>query len=557
MDLVWGTGKISTRFCETMERYKSAFPSFVKQLIPNIEFFLDIDAAKTGSVFFGKPVKKPDETIWLKKDVRCIVAVAKSEIVINEMKNSYGIPAESLLDYRRVFMGINNALADRYSQERFEIHDTILRRKVSVASIIKSCLENQQRYSGELEDYSPYEIMDAFIFLYGTDGNKLLEMVKKADLFKQHIGQIKHVAMVSATFSLGGAEKVVSNLIPLFIDKGYEVSLISRDETEDDYELDARANRLNVFSSINIFNPEWNFRKFEEAIEKSDIDAVCFHNPYVGVEYLCEVIILRIMRKYVITECHTSFNRFMKVYAQRMDYSVAYSFSDAFVVLDENEKTKWNQLGLLPVAIRNPVDKMNNNTMLVKAKSHKRSILWVGRIMQEAKQVLETVRIMKALCAEIPDAHLTILGKKYNENDYEALNKAICDSGLKENIEICEFTPDPEEYYKKADIVLVTSEDEGFSMVLLESKSYGIPVVMYDIPHLPFVRDGRGIVTVNQKDAEGAAEKIIELLNDSDIYNRVSNEAIESFDDYKEEDIGEKWSRLFKSICDHADMITV
>ena len=48
----------------------------------------------------------------------------------------------------------------------------------------------------------------------------------------------------------------------------------------------------------------------------------------------------------------------------------------------------------------------------------------------------------------------------------------------------------------------MTSQYEGFSLALLESRSFGVPCVSYEMPYLEMHRDGRGLIRVPQGDLE-------------------------------------------------------
>ena len=52
-------------------------------------------------------------------------------------------------------------------------------------------------------------------------------------------------------------------------------------------------------------------------------------------------------------------------------------------------------------------------------------------------------------------------------------------------------------------------------MVVLETKAYGISIVMYDLPYLALTRDKKGVLSSEISDLGTMADNIVKLLNDN------------------------------------------
>lgn len=107
--------------------------------------------------------------------------------------------------------------------------------------------------------------------------------------------------------------------------------------------------------------------------------------------------------------------------------------------------------------------------------SKEKEIIYVGRIEYNQKRTDRVVDIWKELEPLYPDWKLTIVG---DGEDREDLQKRIQEYGLK-RVSITGFV-DPIEYYKKASILLLTSEYEGFGLVVAEAMSHGVVPVVYN-----------------------------------------------------------------------------
>lgn len=95
--------------------------------------------------------------------------------------------------------------------------------------------------------------------------------------------------------------------------------------------------------------------------------------------------------------------------------------------------------------------------------------------------------------------------------------------------------------------MLITSSYEGFLLTLAEGKSYGLPCVMYELPYLELIRDGKGFVAVKQQDSKAAAQAVIDLLLDTEKRLAMGKAARESMEQFAAFDIASAWKTVFSS----------
>ena len=87
------------------------------------------------------------------------------------------------------------------------------------------------------------------------------------------------------------------------------------------------------------------------------------------------------------------------------------------------------------------------------------------------------------------------------------------------------------DFYHNCACELFTSKMEGYPMVVLETKAYGIPIVMYDLPYLALTRDKKGVLSSEISDLGTMADNIVKLLNDNNCRISQGSEARKSFED--------------------------
>ena len=148
-----------------------------------------------------------------------------------------------------------------------------------------------------------------------------------------------------------------------------------------------------------------------------------------------------------------------------------------------------------------------------------------------------------------PDWTLVIVG---DGPDREGMERYVSSLGLR-NIRFEGFR-NPRSYYERASILLLTSEFEGFPLVLLECMSFGVvPAVygsysaVYDI-----VEDGKnGLILPYDKKGYNAAlmaEKLSVLMQSSDERQRMAENAIVTSRKYSLDFVYQSWEKLFVSL---------
>lgn len=127
-------------------------------------------------------------------------------------------------------------------------------------------------------------------------------------------------------------------------------------------------------------------------------------------------------------------------------------------------------------------------------------LIAVGRFVEKEKNFLMLIDVMKDFVKVCPKALLIIVGEGSNKKNYEL---RIKNYGLEENIFLDPWRSDLESFYKSFDLFLLSSNYEGWGMVVLEAMASGLPVIMTDVGLAgEVVRDGENglVVPVQNRD---------------------------------------------------------
>lgn len=197
----------------------------------------------------------------------------------------------------------------------------------------------------------------------------------------------------------------------------------------------------------------------------------------------------------------------------------------------------------------NPVT-IDTKDFIFNPSKKEKEILYVGRIDYNQKRVYRVIDVWALLEKKFPDWRLTIVGDGIERENIERKANEL---GLK-HVSFEGFqTPEP--YYQRAKILLLTSEYEGFPLVLAECMSFGVvPAVygsysaVYDI-----IDNGvNGIIFPYRKNgfsAEQAAKEMELIMTDEAIYKNMAEKAIETSKKYSADEIYKSWEQTFNQLC--------
>ncbi len=172
------------------------------------------------------------------------------------------------------------------------------------------------------------------------------------------------------------------------------------------------------------------------------------------------------------------------------------------------------------------------------------TLLFVGRLAIE-KRPEKVLTLWKRIQYRFPDWNLKIVGAGELKEDLEILKRKM-------KLERCfiEGRQDPQPYYEKAKILLMTSDFEGFGMVLTEAMQNGtVPMAFNSFKALTdVIQDEKTGVIVNAFDLDEYEKKLVELMSDEDKRKRMAQAAKEDVKKFSRERITEHWENLFRQL---------
>lgn len=380
-------------------------------------------------------------------------------------------------------------------------------------------------------------------------------------------------------YEIGGQEVVTSVLAKSFSDNNNNV-IIACFNQPNKMMIRRTCDAVKVYS-LNGFNySENNVAKLRDILISEKIDVVInqWGLPYIGAKVLekakkgLNVKVIAIYHndpgtnarikdvEIELSKTDNGFKRLLLIAKKNLygfitsrSMRYVYNHSDVYQVLSPSFVERFKNF----TGIKNPKKLMvqtnpvtiETGDFVLKPANKEKEIIYVGRIDYNQKRVYRVIDTWALLEKKYPDWRLTIVGDGVERENIEKQAKAL---GLK-NVSFEGFKSSIE-YYKRARILMLTSEYEGFPLVLAECMSFGVvPAVygsysaVYDI-----VNDGvNGIVFPYQKEgfsAENAAIQLQKIMHNDAVYNDMAEKAIETSKRYSVDEIYKSWEETFEKL---------
>lgn len=162
------------------------------------------------------------------------------------------------------------------------------------------------------------------------------------------------------------------------------------------------------------------------------------------------------------------------------------------------------------------------------------------------KRFDHAIKAASIVFSEYKDWIWEIYGDGPEKNTLKTL---IDEHGLGDKVILKGYEKNKDRIYKNKALFVLTSQFEGFGMVLVEAMQYGLPIVTYDVNYGPkeIVGSNVGIVVKDGNISE-LAERIVFLIKDKELRNSLSLNASVECEKYSPANITRLWIELLLQI---------
>lgn len=388
-----------------------------------------------------------------------------------------------------------------------------------------------------------------------------------------------NIIFLMKVFEVGGQEVVTATLADTFIKKGHQVVIASFKQPNDmmvkrtnpsvrfytigDFKYSKEnvdvVRRILLENHINVVINQWGLpyvpcKVLNKAKEGLNVKTIAiYHNSPDTNARIKDVEI-------ALSETHNPLKKamlyakmfaFKQITSRSMKY--VYQHTDLYMVLSPSFVKKFKEFTGIThpdhlQVLTNPVT-IDSSSYHYSFSQKQKEIIFMGRIDYNQKRVYRVIDTWAKLEEKFPDWKFTIVGDGVERKNIE---KQVTAYDLK-RVEFEGFQQ-PKPYYERASILILTSEYEGFPLVLAECMSFGVIPAVYNSYSAvsDIIDNGKdGIVIPYHKDgykANEAADMLAAIMKDEDKREHMALAAIEKSKEYSVEKIYGEWEKVFNSL---------
>ena len=375
---------------------------------------------------------------------------------------------------------------------------------------------------------------------------------------------MKIVYVIASLETSGGTERIVSEKANYLADVfGYDVTIICYDQHENSSNfyilsdnVEQRQLGLQMYSQYRYAYPKRLWKKYvlRSHLKRALSKVVKEINPdfLIGISHfradiVCtidcktkKIIESHVPRSFIENTNNKYINDIYKRYYDMRYFHVIEKRADMIITLTERDRELWSE------AKRVETIPNFSNLHIDQVCDHKKKrVITVGRLSKE-KGFDRLLVIWKLVVNKHPDWHLDIFGDGDMKNKLEQNIKL----GNITNVTLCGTTNQISKELSKSSICVSTSYYEGFSLVLLEAITHGVPCVAFDCPYGPrtIIEDGKCGYLVENGHIPQFVEKLCTLMENEQLRLEFSKASIERSKFFNIDAIMLQWKKLFEEL---------
>lgn len=353
---------------------------------------------------------------------------------------------------------------------------------------------------------------------------------------------------VITSLQIGGAEKLVTDIVPMLREKGHEVDVCLFDGQDTTFKRKLQTCGCKIFSFSNggnVYNP-LNILRIARLMRHYDI----VHTHNTAPQFFAALASkFSTMPKLVTTEHNTSNRRrAWKWYPTGIDRWMYNQHKYVICISDQAEenlisfitntkakvKTIYNGVDVETIHSARP-----NHELLCQKKRFTITMV-AGFRFQKDQDTL--IRAMNHLSKD--EYELWLVGDGERREEIEQL---IRTEGLQDNVKLFGLRSDIPNILKATDVVCMSSHWEGMSLSNIEGMAAGKPFIASDVDGLREVTDGYGLLFPHG-DEQLLAETIKRLHDDRQLYDHIAERCYERACQFDITTMVEKYNQLYLEI---------
>ena len=376
-----------------------------------------------------------------------------------------------------------------------------------------------------------------------------------------------HILYIYSELTIkGGADKIIIEKANYFVRHGYEVTIVTEAQMGRPlaFPLDSSVKHIDMGLDFNeqyrhgslwrlwiYFKLMSRYKKMLTAYlmkEKVDIAITTLGRSIGILPYINDKSVKigeahttkRNLRSLHLLECRGGIYKYVAKFMRwKMERNISHLKS--LVLLTPEDANDWSSIVETHV-IPNPISLIPS----VPASLNNKQVLMVGRY-NDAKGYDYLIDAWAIVHHRHPDWILNVYG---SGELHDQVVKWISVKHLEKTIILHEPTSEIIDKYLESSICVLSSRYEGFSLVIMEAMSCGVPCVSFDCPYGPrnIIRNGEDGIIVEYLSSQALADGICCLIEDVKLRKEFGSNARKNITRFSKDVVMKQWDELFKSM---------
>lgn len=174
-------------------------------------------------------------------------------------------------------------------------------------------------------------------------------------------------------------------------------------------------------------------------------------------------------------------------------------------------------------------------------------VLFIG-LLEEIKGIDVLLKASSIITKSIPNFNLLIVGSGSQENKLKKLSEKL---KLEQNVKFLGFISGDKKYsyIKSSEFCVIPSKHESLPIAVLEFMACGKPIIASDVGGIPFlIENGKNGFLVKSNDYKELSDKIIYLLNDKDLIQKMGGYSLKIIEGYGWPKIAKNTYNIYKHV---------
>lgn len=360
------------------------------------------------------------------------------------------------------------------------------------------------------------------------------------------------IIFVTGGLISGGAERVLSIIANGLDTRGYDISIISKQQIKPFYNLNSKVNVIYPPTRLSYKNT---FKTLLSRIAVFvDIFKILeFEKPAIVIPFSTTtngsiIIVAKLLNIKVIASEHNNYKVGLQNPSKWFIKRFIYKMTDYLMVLTQRDVDEYygnfiknivvmpNPLALIPI---------NDNNEYKREKI----ILAIGNVSRwKHKGFDNLLSIFANIKNRIPEYKLVIAGG----GDPTYLKQICSELNIENKVEFLGEVTDIAYYMQQASVFTLTSRWEGLPMVLIEAMSQGLPCIAYDCFSGPadIITNGKDGILIEDQNKEKFGLELISLIKNKNRQAILSKEALNTVKKYEINFILDKWENSLNKLVD-------